>query len=197
MSKKGLTILYIPQKQGKRSVQIHLSYIMAILISSILLFSGVGLSFLVWESAQVPDTNALLAETLELGQNKREFTEDLEALERRIALLEIYAMQAEKVEEGGPMGILHETSETILPVRPFLSLPIQNSDRVKNYGRPSKEKSEQFSPHQGVDFFAVRGSPVFASSGGFVDVVYQNKVLGTHILLEHEDGLSTLYAHLS
>ena len=97
--KRGFTFLYIPNKQGKRSIQIHLSYLMSALLFAILLSSFVGVFFLVWESTQMPDTEELLSETLEISQNKSIFEEELHSLERRIALLEIYALQGEEESE--------------------------------------------------------------------------------------------------
>ena len=97
--KRGFTVLYIPNKQGSRSVQVHLSYLMSGMLLLILASSFVGIIFLVWESTQIPDTESLLAETLEIGQNKATFEEELHSLERRVSLLEIYALPMSRYEK--------------------------------------------------------------------------------------------------
>jgi murein DD-endopeptidase MepM/ murein hydrolase activator NlpD len=111
--------------------------------------------------------------------------------------LEIYAMQAQKEEDGGPLGILHESIEVTLPIRPFLTSPIFKSNKIKGYGKEEAFQGSYFPSHQGVDYFAVRGSSVYSACAGVVEGVYQDDVYGTHILLVHDLGFSTMYAHLS
>ena len=199
MSKKGVTILYIPQKSGKRSTQIHLSYIMSALISAVLLASLTGVAFLVWESAQVPNTNALLNETLELGQQKRELDDSLHDLERRISLLEIYALQAQQQEAGGPQQLQHITSNIVLPWQPYLASPVPNAIRSKEYVHLEwgAEKSRAGNSHQGIDFFAIRGTKVQASHDGIVQGVYEDNVFGKYIILLAQNGCHSLYGHIA
>ena len=129
---------------------------MSALLFAILLSSFVGVFFLVWESTQMPDTEELLSETLEISQNKSIFEEELHSLERRIALLEIYALQGEE-EGGGPLTIVHQSINTTLPWAPFLHKPVQNVVRTKFYG------SKGLDAHQGIDFFAPQGALVRSS----------------------------------
>lgn len=52
--------------------------------------------------------------------------------------------------------------------------------------------------HTGVDFQAEHGTPVFATSDGVVLKAICNKEgYGNHIVIEHDDSYSSLYAHLS
>lgn len=52
--------------------------------------------------------------------------------------------------------------------------------------------------HYGVDFFAPRGSPVYATGNGIVKVVKANKGgYGKHIEIKHGYGYTTKYAHLA
>jgi len=57
--------------------------------------------------------------------------------------------------------------------------------------------------HNGVDFRASEGTEILASSGGVIrgvgdtDRVCKNASYGKWILIDHGNGLSTLYAHLS
>lgn len=52
--------------------------------------------------------------------------------------------------------------------------------------------------HSGVDFACPMGTSVYASDGGYVAVVkYLNYSYGYHILINHGNGISTLYAHNS
>jgi murein DD-endopeptidase MepM/ murein hydrolase activator NlpD len=57
--------------------------------------------------------------------------------------------------------------------------------------------------HTGVDFAASPGTPVLAARGGIVlgtgntDLTCPNASFGKWVFVKHDDGLSTLYAHLS
>lgn len=58
-------------------------------------------------------------------------------------------------------------------------------------------------PHRGLDFRASVGTPLLAAAGGTVrDAFDMDKISGCYsygkwILIDHDNGLSTLYAHLS
>ncbi|GMU74219.1 MAG: hypothetical protein AMXMBFR44_4170 [Candidatus Campbellbacteria bacterium] len=92
-----------------------------------------------------------------------------------------------------------------------LSWPIENPYLTQGYGLTSfarsgsygYDKSGQPNPHRGVDFRASVGTPVLAATSGTVrDAVNMDAVRGCYsygkwILIDHDNGLSTLYAHLS
>ncbi len=49
--------------------------------------------------------------------------------------------------------------------------------------------------HRGIDIAAERGTPIVATQGGKVTIAENHKSYGNYVLLDHGDGLSTLYAH--
>ncbi|MER3553241.1 MAG: peptidase M23 [Meiothermus sp.] len=51
--------------------------------------------------------------------------------------------------------------------------------------------------HNGLDFPAPMGTPVYVTASGKVDQVGWNSIFGLMILIDHENGLYTLYGHLS
>lgn len=55
-------------------------------------------------------------------------------------------------------------------------------------GRPVK--------HNGVDFGSGRGAEVYAASSGKVVLAQYNGTYGNYIIIEHNDGTSSVYAHL-
>ena len=65
------------------------------------------------------------------------------------------------------------------------------------------DKSGRPNPHRGVDFKASVGTPVLAATGGTVrDAVNMDAFPGCYsygrwVLVDHDNGLSTMYAHLS
>ena len=51
--------------------------------------------------------------------------------------------------------------------------------------------------HRGVDIVVPTGTPVYAMSSGNVSFAGTMTDFGLVVLLDHRDGISTLYAHLS
>jgi murein DD-endopeptidase MepM/ murein hydrolase activator NlpD len=51
--------------------------------------------------------------------------------------------------------------------------------------------------HSGIDYAAAQGTAVLAAAGGIVSRGYDPRGYGLYVVVEHGDGLSTLYAHLS
>lgn len=50
--------------------------------------------------------------------------------------------------------------------------------------------------HAGIDLAVPRGTPVQAACGGVVRVLTRTSGYGLHVVVDHGDGLLTLYAHL-
>lgn len=51
--------------------------------------------------------------------------------------------------------------------------------------------------HEGIDLAAPAGSEVMASRAGTVTYVGDDPVLGLHVVIAHEGGMTTVYGHLS
>ena len=51
--------------------------------------------------------------------------------------------------------------------------------------------------HEGMDFHAPTGTPVFATATGWVKTVRYSETFGNYIEIDHGYGILTLYAHLS
>lgn len=60
------------------------------------------------------------------------------------------------------------------------------------------EKITDPAGHTGIDYALYLGTPVLAAADGTVTrVAHLQGSYGTHVMLSHEDGLETVYAHLS
>ncbi len=89
--------------------------------------------------------------------------------------------------------------------------PVEDPLITQGYGLTSFARAGSYgfdasgnpNPHRGVDFRASVGTPILAAAAGTVrDAVNMDAVPGCYsygrwILIDHENGLSTLYAHLS
>jgi len=51
--------------------------------------------------------------------------------------------------------------------------------------------------HDGIDFIAEKGTPVLAAAAGEVVTADFDPKYGYHVIIQHEGGYATLYAHLA
>ncbi len=93
----------------------------------------------------------------------------------------------------------------------ILGWPVEHPTMTQGFGLTSFAKSGSYgydkngqpNPHRGVDFQASVGTPILAAAPGTVrDATDMDKSPGCYsygkwILIDHDNGLSTLYAHLS
>jgi len=98
---------------------------------------------------------------------------------------------------------------TLLPIKRagVLAFPVQNPRVTQKYGStPDAQKLYKSKIHNGIDFGVPLGTPVYASYDGKVVAVdnndkgisrFQKYQYGKHIVIEHQNSLATLYAHLS
>ncbi len=83
-----------------------------------------------------------------------------------------------------------------------LAWPLQDIRYTQHFG--ARSSLYRGKPHNGSDFAAPLGSPVFASADGTVMAVDNNDQsafrkyqYGRYVLVKHSNNLATLYAHLS
>lgn len=78
----------------------------------------------------------------------------------------------------------------------FEFLPVEGKI-TSPYGDRQNPISKEQESHKGIDINAKLGTPVKAVMNGVVDSAKESKTYGKEILIEHENGYKTLYAHLS
>jgi len=91
---------------------------------------------------------------------------------------------------------------TVLPIkRPgVLTWPVANPRVSQEYGETAfAARAYRTKFHNGVDFAAPTGTEILASESGRVIAVSDNGryQYGKHVLIQHENNLTTLYAHFS
>lgn len=79
----------------------------------------------------------------------------------------------------------------------FLRYPLEFTRISSNFGRRMHPIHNRWRSHNGTDFAAPTGTPIVASSDGRVSFVGTQTGYGKTIIIQHRDGYSTLYAHLS
>lgn len=78
-----------------------------------------------------------------------------------------------------------------------VGFPLNRIHTVSSFGRRIDPVYGGWRMHQGVDYKAGRGTPVFAVANGTVTMAAWNGGYGKTIVIKHPSGLSTQYAHLS
>jgi hypothetical protein len=76
-------------------------------------------------------------------------------------------------------------------------LPLQGVTTGGNFGRRRVLNGQPRSPHAGVDFPAMAGTPVYASQSGKVVLAEELYYSGNTVVIDHGYGIYTMYAHLS
>lgn len=84
-------------------------------------------------------------------------------------------------------------------VTPPMTMPVKNISYPQigaSVGRKMSPFLKAYVYHDGLDFIVLRGSEVYASADGKVEICGTNKSAGRYILLSHEGGYTTRYCHL-
>lgn len=79
----------------------------------------------------------------------------------------------------------------------FFRPPLREASVTSRFGYRTHPLFGFRSFHRGVDFRSPRGASVYAAAAGTVSQVGRDGVLGLHVVLEHDGGYRTTYAHLS
>ncbi|MBQ2769562.1 MAG: M23 family metallopeptidase [Clostridia bacterium] len=75
-----------------------------------------------------------------------------------------------------------------------MALPMENVSVLSEHGFFHNTTLNNYYEHKGVDFAASAGTEVFAVDDGVVESIYKNDVLlGTEIVIAHEDGVKSVY----
>jgi len=97
---------------------------------------------------------------------------------------------------GAAQGAYYTLDGALIASEPF-AMPL-------DYGRVSSPFGMRRHPvfgerrfHTGVDLTAPASTPIYAAAPGIVEMAVDAHGYGKHVVLRHDDGYSTYYAHLS
>lgn len=119
----------------------------------------------------------------------KEYQEEIKAQEEEIKLLEAAVAEEKKK--------LLESQKLTYDGGVF-KFPLASYTRISdNYGMRMHPilKVEQF--HNGVDFAAPKGTPIYAAYDGKVTAASYSSSMGNYVMIDHGDGLFTIYMHAS
>jgi murein DD-endopeptidase MepM/ murein hydrolase activator NlpD len=122
----------------------------------------------------------------EMGQRTWLVQEDIEKIRRQIELENASTVELLGMVNDRKSQLDH--TPTIVPCDGFVS---------RGYGMHNDPFTGSYQLHKGIDIAAPKGTPVYATANGIVARTSYQAGLGNLIVLDHGDGYSTYYGHLS
>jgi len=124
-----------------------------------------------------------------------ELEDELEANEDKIAKLKKAAetarrKQQEALNTGGTAG------ESLITGNGYFTHPCPGYSRISSYfGYREQPLPGASTNHKGMDFAAPTGTPIYAAQSGTVTTARYSGNAGNMIVINHGDGLVTIYMH--
>lgn len=97
-----------------------------------------------------------------------------------------------------PDPIIPDNTEPVIQEKTYI-LPVKDASSITEYSETMVFNSvlKRFSAHLAVDFFADEGTPVYAIADGTVESVETTVLYGTTVIIDHGDGLKSVYNSLA
>ena len=78
-----------------------------------------------------------------------------------------------------------------------MCLPLENYQISSPFSSRINPVTKKWEKHKGIDLSANKGEPIYAALTGMVETVKNSSSYGKCIIINHGNGLKTLYAHCS
>ncbi|HEY8117695.1 MAG TPA: M23 family metallopeptidase [Methylophilaceae bacterium] len=127
-----------------------------------------------------PEVAAYSLNEEQLKQKIAELATELERRSDRLSVLEAVLLQQSLQKDTLPS-----------------SAPVQVGYNSSSYGWRVDPFTGKMAFHEGLDFMAEIGTPIYAAAGGIVTSAEQTPDYGKIIKIDHGSGLETRYAHTS
>ena len=125
-----------------------------------------------------------------------ELQRDISLLEFRDRLGDISRLLEDRSDKLGVLDSVLMEGRLAQKAIPTV-LPVEAGWYSSNFGYRIDPFNGKNSFHTGVDFVAPAGTPVFAAAGGVVASAESHQEYGQSVDIDHDNGLTTRYAHLS
>ena len=79
----------------------------------------------------------------------------------------------------------------------LMKTPIDGARLSSGFGMRKHPIRGYMKKHQGVDFAAPTGTPIYAAGGGIIEMKQRYKGYGKYIRIRHANGFKTAYGHMS
>ena len=106
----------------------------------------------------------------------------------------ITAIRHESIDGGA--SFYNENGESL--ITGFMRHPILSYKRISSRFNPYRKHpiSGRVRPHNGTDYAASTGTPIYAASDGVVRMAKYNGGYGNVVYIDHSNGIQTRYAHM-
>lgn len=138
--------------------------------------------------------NTSLTKFKSTGDLLVESREKLDKLKRQLAI------QSKSLDEVEDLASKREEMMASVPaIKPIRSDHIQrNIGSLSGFGMRMHPVFKRRKMHTGIDFTCPLGTPIHASGDGRITAIeYMKSGYGTHVVIDHGFGYSSLYAHMS
>ncbi len=78
-----------------------------------------------------------------------------------------------------------------------LCVPLLNATISSDFGARNNPITHAYESHKGLDLVADMGSDIYAAADGVVTLAQRSSSYGNYVIIDHGNGLNTLYAHCS
>ncbi len=95
----------------------------------------------------------------------------------------------------GAVDYFNEKGQSVR--RSLLRTPVEGARMTSRFGMRIHPLLGYSKMHQGVDFGAPTGTPIYAAGSGVIEEAFFNGSYGRFILLRHNGSVQTAYAHMS
>ena len=169
------------------------------------------------DDADIPDQIAL--QIADIFSGEIDFNEDLRSGDKFSVIYEAYYNAGELMKTGNVLAVefvnkgkkyqaihfgdangkfAYYTPEGVSLHKSFLRSPLEFTRISSSFSKGRYHPIlQRIRAHQGVDFAAPTGTRVKASGDGVVDFIGRKGGYGNVIILQHANGISTKYGHLS
>ncbi len=161
-------------------------------------------------------TSRLTSQATRLFSHKIDFTRDLKAGDRMVFVADRAVTESGRTIETGDLLFAEIKGHVFYRFKPagareaqyfdasgknvrsdMMRVPVDGARTSSRYGMRRHPISGYRKMHQGVDFAAPTGTPVYAASDGVVVEARRWGGYGNWVRVRHANGLETGYAHLS
>ena len=105
-------------------------------------------------------------------------------------------VQSKSFDEVADLAKNKEKMLTAIPA--IVPISLENIKRIGHYGMRRHPIYKIMKMHEGMDFTAKKGTPVYSTGDGVVTKISKSKIgYGNLIVIDHGFGYTTRYAHLS
>jgi len=121
------------------------------------------------------------------AKKKKSTALPLDSLLAQVDRLDAHISRAAQRVRENPASMMEVPLVKPLPGDPFIAI---------GFGKRVDPFTGEIKWHNGVDFIALRQTPVFASAAGTVVQVENSPLWGIRVRIGHQHGFTTVYAHL-